>query len=348
MSTMGCAHRTPYSEFDIKILDDSSGSFESRIRTLIKTTKQLLEEETEQKRQLQVTYNAGSLLRLSDYTFIIASAITAWEDFLQPDNQESLLRALASEKDQSMARENLQNMSDYMKIINRNVIVLNDTYLDDFKSKSRTSIVHAMHNALGEIVNRLDNANSIFRRHALLSVPTLFTLATIISAFEPVMASIVPGLGRHTCQKCKIYEILFEYRAQVAQDRLNQIRASKVDQRLWNEYPDGGRKGYRNVDSRVENFVVDVLILPWSYVGYSETETVRCIRNRDRQSSDDIYLIDDANDESYFAGLYNQSSVEWEDCFVDYMKLVRHRVEKAFEDPLQLTWATCFPQPPTG
>lgn len=99
----------------------------------------------------------------------------------------------------------------------------------------------------------------------------------------------------------------------------------------------------------VRNALLDVMRIPYDRRGYNESDlgVINCSSRTNPETIYDWFAVDNVNYKTYFAGRCDRD--DREDCFRDYMRLVRHRTESAFEAPLrQMQGIPCVMRQTTG
>jgi len=250
----------------------------------------------------------------------------------ETDWKESFSRAIDDQTHRAIAENDVRNMEAAMQTISSNIGFLKD--VSDFTSESVTSIIHSIHDDLDRLVNTFGHSSAIFRQYPLLGIKPLFAMASLIAVYKPMMNLLVPALAKRSTLSCEFKDVLFEYRPLAATDRLRKL---EVVHSISDE------PSRRDITRAVTN----VSERPYNKDGYSTNTDeyakgkVRCLKGCDFGCSSGHFCFKDLlnpNQDEYFA------AYGWElegPCVVDYMELLRYRVERAFDDPVYLATKVC-------
>lgn len=106
-------------------------------------------------------------------------------------------------------------------------IAFNIKYLNESTNNTdevKKAIVHDIHNDLSDMVNTFDHPHSGFRKHPLLTIPLLFSLASFDTVYGHIEVDLNSELPNRSIIGCKLQEILKEYQPLATIDRLTKIK----------------------------------------------------------------------------------------------------------------------------
>lgn len=239
--------------------------------------------------------------------------------------ETTLTKIIPNAVKRDIANDNIRLMGAKIETIN--------TYFDylqngnDFTSQSNTSLVHNIHSELSTIVNQFVDRNAILRQYPPVAVKILFALAPVIAIFHPILKAIVPALADKTQIACNFYVVLYEYRTLAAEFRMSKTKIFKT-------YNQMSLDGDYIRDNR---FAIDnVIQKPYNELGYSDTKMLKC--DMDDCSIIEFCLTDLVSNKEFGT---RSSSNHSSPCNLDYLGLIRHRIEQSFQAPMELVSKTC-------
>lgn len=206
-----------YRDIDVKLVNNNDETFESKMREVIEASERSLGEKIVDA----IPKIAGSF---SDKLNPLAEVFLLVKELISIDNDviNSLVKAIPIEIERSNIRQDIVNMGARMKTISFNIDHLKES--NDVEVAVRKSIVHDMHNALLDMVNTIDHPGSDFKKHPLLAVPLLFSLASFVAVYNRIETTFNPQLANRSIVGCKIQRLLDEYKPIVTIDRLTKIK----------------------------------------------------------------------------------------------------------------------------
>lgn len=199
--------------------------------------------------------------------------------------------------------------------------------VEKMKDIASTGIVQ---NNLKTIISRFSSGNSLFRKYPEIAVGPLLGLSALIGLFAPIRDAIYENKTDDTIISCQLTETLKEYFLPIINWRLKNVKSISTSTR-W-QVP--------------EKLVYEVTYEPNKYVDigdgdyykYRPTNEVRCDRNVCNESFDGDCFTDKMQDNTLYSG-YKGSSRH--DCLVDYLFLVRLRVQELLDTAIELSNSTC-------
>lgn len=200
---VACVVRTdiPYEQLDIEIVRNMRSTMAK-----MKETEDFLRAKTVE----------GVAPSVTPYVGLLRTTLP----ILRVDLIEGLVAIRIAEAfvDTRISAKDIRNIETTMLTIYRKIESLNDS-----SNVVRASAVQYIHDALDSIVNQFDNVNAIQRKHPLTAVRPLFSIASFVAIFHPIVEMIVPELAGRTRLPCKVTDILLDYRPLVVYARLKEI-----------------------------------------------------------------------------------------------------------------------------
>lgn len=310
----------PLNEIDIKLYDDPS--FESQVNRAYSEAKAAI-------REANLAAKAGgkALSAIPYAGEIVKEGVQALVDGeINRITDAALIKAIADETHRAIARGKIKDIEASMMTISQTFRSLNR--VTDLSSSSKLSLVHITHIEIQKILYLIDDAHSIFREFPLLLIPTFSTLATIISVFEPMFDNFTPTLASVSFLPCKLNDILLEYRTLAVRSRFQYLIPR------------------RGIESEFYHSECNILNQPYKSSGYNKTNdgSIKCIQLNCKwhlcKLVASAYFKDTISSERYRS--YCPSNYCYHrHCIEGYMELIRYRVEKAFENPIDLMNEVC-------
>lgn len=239
--------------------------------------------------------------------------------------KEELVKTLTEQVRREIAMQDLSNIDASMRSILDDVTLLNTT--NDLSEASKTATIHAIHHAVNDIVNKFDHEHSIFKRIPLLAIPILTSLASLVPVTNGIEDIIVPEVARDSLTACKLQYALHRYKELAAFQRISKVTNIGKDDtieyqaqrlRMFNGLADVMRSTF---DTTNEFYACD------RYSGHGAP----AVRNVDH-----IYFKDEMSNDSAYQG-----SLE---CVRDLMIYLKYRVDKVFDDSLEVLSQSCSPE----
>lgn len=323
-----------YEEIDSKVIEERKETFFSEIRRSLTATRNFFA-----RIEVKISATAaGRILAFGPYVGQAAATLPAIQDTLavESDFKDALMRSIPDWNERVVVANDIRNMEYSMKNISRSVRLLREE--NRFTSQKKTTMVQTIHNSLETVISRFAHQQSIFRKYPLISIPPIFALASFLAIFDPIANALVPSFSRRTVTSCQYVETLKQYRALAVHDRLNRTEI------VW-------IRGDNLIEK--SSMMANVERRPYNQYGYNQTNsgTIQCTRGcRGKRDDLDICLEDLLDQKEFYAGIRPQMH----SCIFGYMELLRHRVERVFEDPINLVNKTCTdlmrnrPKIPTG
>lgn len=227
-------------------------------------------------------------------------------------------------------RCNTANISLHMTLINTE----NDKY-DNIEG-----VATNLHTYFQTWVQTFIGDASTFKEYPLIAAPVLIEMAMLISTFEPLVMELT-HYALDVWLSCKIRDGLMNYLPYVIEARLAAIEVDqsimiKVRNEPYNE------TGYNHTDTL--NCWVDACsISGFEKVRKVASEIIDALDGNSRVSNTTC-LIDDLGRVKY------QHVENDDDCAIGYAQYLRHKIEKMFRTPIEVSNAICN-QPlgkPTG
>lgn len=310
------------SDLDIKIYDDSS--FEQGINDALAGAKRL--------KQMGTTLSYGA--KVATMVPYASTVVNGLSSVLSSEGErawkEDLIKSIASEADRAIALSKIDDIKARMEVIAQHFRSLNQQHLSD---DSKRSIVHNINNDISWIIKLFTDEHSIFKRHPLLVIAPLATLASIVGTFEPIVEIFEPQFARQLFLSCKVLDILLEYRLLAVYQRLDLTD-------LYEKSSAGfyGTIGHKQPDMTFRKCAAIARTFNPNGYAQSNSGNIEC----DRQSCDDLdydhFCFTDKVAKKHFdAGDHRQV----DQCVVGYLEVARHRVEQAFVKPLELMQGAC-------
>ncbi len=310
------------SDLDIKIYDDSG--FEQAINYALQGAENVK----------SMGSNIGYIGKAASLLPYVSDVINGLSGYISGEGEDlyrsTLITSIASESDRAIATEKLSAIFAKMATINGHFRTLNQSYVGD---DSKRAIVHDINNEISEVINIFTDRNAIFRRHGALSIGALSVLASVIGIFEPILEIFEPQFARQTFLSCKLEDILREYRFLAVYRRIDKISIyKKSDTGLY------GTGGDKLPDMLFQKSAV--IHRSYNRNGYSQSNRgdIEC----DKKGCHNLMYGDFC-----FTDLVARQDIDVGDhtklntCVVGYLEVVRHRLEKAFEKPIELMENSC-------
>jgi len=312
---------------DVKIIDDRKGNFESEILKSLETTKNFFA-------QYEVGIATDVASNVVGFVPFVGSVVGPLIPIVtgaladETDWKESFAKTITDQTHRAIALNNVHNMEAVMKTISSNINFLKGDL--NFTSTSVTAIIHNIHDDISKLANTFSLSTSIFRQYPLLAVKSLFSMATLVSVFQPMQKLLVPALAQASPVTCNFKEVLLEYRTLAATDRIKQLKV---------EYSHNDLASSRDLTG----LIADVSRRPYNPKGYSTFAgpTIRCLIGCNFGCYRGKFCFKDLlnpNKNEYFSvsGWGGESN-----CKLDYIELLRFRVEQEFEAPVELATNAC-------
>lgn len=315
-----------YNESQINLFGGDSESFEDQIKKSLNSTKNFFAD----KNVEVFTDVYASTLNVVPYVGQVASLMPLLRNALaeESDVYDKLAIAIPDASQRSTAQTDVRAMRGALQTISDNVEFLKSGI---FESTSEVAVVHDIHGGLDTIVNIFNDPEAIFRKYPLVAVNILFVLASTVAVFAPIQQKIVPALTKKSRTPCKLKKVLLEYREHAVENRI-----SKIEMKV------------ARVTLESTHFAIrEIMDKPFNKSGYNKQSGILTCG---RSCVQGYYcLTDTVSGEQFdtgvtFTGYYRQYDHDTENshaCLMSYMGFIRHGIEKAFEDPLDLIMNIC-------
>lgn len=304
--------------------------------------------------QAEADIDADSDLLAEIYPFF-SNILKTESTLVDEENwQKKLDKIVKEETDRENVSNEIRNLRREISELKKTVKQLNETLLEK-------SAVDGMEEKLFNMIKIFAQGDAPLRKYPTLALPTLFNFAPLISNFSPLLNKYTPDLAKESRISCAFADTISDYFKPSLMDRLHQIDVNAHSDRYHkhNKYvftseiikkdfrADGsimtkktsiqcaqgedGDEGYES--SRFQLGGMDYWnfgILPVSPL--SQPKWVA--------PDNEFSLVKDSlgKDGVY----YREENVEHGNCAPDYFSLVRHRVEKAFDDIFNSVESTCM------
>lgn len=346
---IGAAWAKSYKEINFSLIDDLTGTTGSQLYHSVEKTKSFIEEH-----DLKI---AKTGLGIVPYIDMLSTLLTAIEVNIK---EELLKKIIVDERDRAITQNSLRDIRATMVNIKENIENLNGRY-SNLTSSRKHIIIHAVYEDLKRLVNKYDDPESIFKKYPLLTVDTLFELASFIAIFSHMAETIFPEIvdWRLTC---KFSETLLEYRPLVVRDRLAQLEIKANCATSLRVLNPGLCIDCREDEIR-SNSLFKILGQLYSPYGYDD-ETSNAVNSDCYNIQNDrdygcsgFFLKDRINDKNYYWGpKHNHMTInQWKalekkhiKCMRGIMGHLRFGTEQAFVAPLEFMNPACRSQPLTG
>lgn len=321
----------PYNEFHINVVKSGGkvGQFETQLRASMQTTKNFFARDDVKLITNGISAGLKSVIGPAAALLpMVQSALSKESDWKEP-----LLKTIASQEKRSLIDYQLDSIELDSTQISGSIKQLNVSLHQNHDEKSEVekmkdiSNVALVQDKLINIVTRFASGNSLFREYPELAIGPLLGLSVLIPLFAPIRDTIYQNKTDETIISCKLSETLAEYLPLVLHWRLKNI-FSISDKPVPDDViyalaykpepylPGGGAHNYR----------------------HQNTSDVRCDRNA---CSNEVHIVcfkDKMQDDSLYSGLLGEPSYN---CLVDYLFLVRLRVQELFNNAIGLSQNTC-------
>lgn len=219
-------------------------------------------------------------------------------------------------------KEIVKSDYEYMKtsinVINSNLGRLKKP---NFDLQNKISMKHDIQNELEKILLTLAEKDGV-REYATFSIPILFMLVAIVTIYEPMVLALNPVLAYDSQIACDLKNVLLEYRANVALDRMRSFEVKGPDSESF--YIDGIFNAMKHSAVPMESM--------------SNFE-IKCHKSCEAMLAN-ICVKDPLNDQIYSNNKDQFDSKRFK-CFQDYMSVARKNVEEAFEKPINFISKVC-------
>lgn len=313
----------PYNQIDINIFDDRPSDFEFRVIESTQTVKNFFD------RGDVMLAIAGGMVALNATPYIgnFSKLIPMARDTLadQGEWRRVFSKAIANETMRSITESEIRWMKSTLKTIQTKMRLLGD---DNPDFENRKTIASLIHTDLNKMIKFFDLKSSLFRKYPLLGAPPLIHLASLVATFCPIAKTLIPLEARNPQISCKMYDILTEDFL----PRVILIRMQKLNAEITVFF------------KHIFKSFVKVMSLPFNEFGYNQTNpgAIDCVKARKDQME---IIADTYGSNAYYVGIDEYTTT----CIIDYVSLVRHRIEALF--PVEQLKKMCVnraPKKPTG
>lgn len=319
----------PYNDFHINVIKSNGevGKLETLLRSSVKTTKTFFDDN-----------KSSPDIKTAELKNIIDSAVAALpiiEKALSKENDwmEPMIKAISPEK-RLLIKSNLENVGhDLQQILastkqlslSKNIDEKNE--VEKLKDFSNVAIVQ---DKLKSIVARFSSGNSLFREYPALAVGPLLGISILIALFTPIRDTIYQNKADDSIISCQLSETLQDYFPLVLHWRLKNVHSINNNP-AW---------------EMLNSVIYAIAYNPGTYLPgggamhyerHNESD-VRCNRNDCNESSDGVCFKDKLQDNAAYAGYKGEPS---HNCLVDYLFLVRLRVQELFDTAIGFSNITC-------
>lgn len=210
-----------YNEIEVKLVSEGDETFETKMHEMLQLSERYLVTNKIIDGVINFESNNASLNEIIEQ---VGQILLSMNELISIDNDiiETLVSQIPIEIERANVRQDIVNMEAKIKTIIFNIHYLNGS--TNIETVVQKSIVHDIHNDLFEMVSTLDHHHSGFKKHPLLAVPIVFSLASFASVYNRIETSLNPKLANRSIIGCKLQQVLREYQPIVTIDRLTNIR----------------------------------------------------------------------------------------------------------------------------
>lgn len=227
-----------------------------------------------------------------------------WRDALYKEIVDAIGRSHAEQALSSM-RSGLQSISQHFNQL-RTLQLSND----DVRTK-----VHIIHNKFMEILNLYSDESVIFRKYPQFTITLFASIVILLKIFESIREKYIPNLSTKALA-CRFQDQIEEYRNLHVFYRLDGIEFPRTLGKT-----DHGAS--RKIEKRDDNAAA-VINLDYDSTGYNGNNDFICCDGKHC----DGYGVRCIKDQD---SMYAYPEGDRDRCSSDYMRLLRHRIENAYD-----------------
>lgn len=269
---------------------------------------------------------AGSALSKGTDALVGAIVQESWEN--------TFIHAIGISTERAIALSRIAAIKASMRTISQHFRDLKD----EVSSRSIISIISIIRSDIMTILNIYDDADSVFRKYPATSITPLSTLAPLIVTLDPFIKTYTPDVQSAAFLSCRLHDILLEYRQLLVFKRLTEWE-------MYNGHSDPRGAGafsmptnpYFEPESATE--VIYLMHNRDGYIGKNEETIGGCYNGcNNGEDSCGSWMKDRSTERRLFSSTRDMALRR---CVNSYLKVLRHLIEKTFDEPADLLSNIC-------